>query len=173
MKILEYPETRQTFCYDCGANGLVSFLVYGGVEEREDRVALLAKTTKNGTDPAGILRVLNYYGLPYTAGDHMQPDNLRAGIDQGFPTILALQAYRASHRPYRELWQDGHWVVAIGYDERRILFEDPSSFFRTWLGDQELHERWHDLDAKKRIIGWGCTLLIKGVYHHDLQRHME
>ena len=46
MKIIPYPETRQVFNFDCGANALVSVLVFAGVEEREDRVALLARTTK-------------------------------------------------------------------------------------------------------------------------------
>jgi predicted double-glycine peptidase len=49
MKILPYPETRQVYNFDCGANALVSLLVYAGVREREDRVAILACTTKNGT----------------------------------------------------------------------------------------------------------------------------
>ena len=46
MKIIEYPETRQVFNFDCGANALVSLLVFAGIEEREDRIALLAGTTK-------------------------------------------------------------------------------------------------------------------------------
>ena len=40
-----------------------------------------------------------------------------------FPTVLTLQAYRESNRPYRELWDDGHWVVAIGHDKRRIYLK--------------------------------------------------
>ncbi len=173
MKILTYPETRQIFCFDCGANGLASILVYAGVEEREDRIAILAKTTKSGTGTAGVLRVVNYYGLPHRAGQHTQVNDLRAGIDEGFPTLITLQAYRSSNRPYRELWQDGHWVVAIGHDDRRILFEDPSSYHRTWLGDEELRERWHDIDKGKRIFGWGCTVCVSGRYQHDRMDHMD
>ena len=57
MKIIPYPETRQVFNYDCGASALVSVLVFAGLEEREDRVALLARTTHNGTSTEGIVRV--------------------------------------------------------------------------------------------------------------------
>ena len=39
-------------------------LVYGGVEERKDRVGILARTNKTGTGTKGVLRVFNYYGLP-------------------------------------------------------------------------------------------------------------
>jgi ABC-type bacteriocin/lantibiotic exporter with double-glycine peptidase domain len=173
MKIIPYPETRQVFNYDCGASALVSVLVFAGLEEREDRVALLAGTTKEGTDTEGIVRVLRYYGLDFQARQRMRPDDLRCAIDAGYPTLLTLQAYRESNRPYRELWDDGHWVVAIGYDKKRILFEDPSAFHRTWLADEELHQRWHDVDRGRRIRQWGCTVLVKGQFIPGHCIHMD
>ena len=33
MKIIEYPETRQVFNFDCGADALTSMLVYAGIED--------------------------------------------------------------------------------------------------------------------------------------------
>jgi len=39
---------------------MLSVLVFAGLEEREDRIALLAGTTKAGTSTEGILRVLRY-----------------------------------------------------------------------------------------------------------------
>ena len=173
MKIIPYPETRQVFNYDCGANALVSVLVFAGLEEREDRVALLARTTHNGTGTAGVLRILQYYGLPHRARQRMKINDVRRAIDAGHPTLLTLQAYRESNRPYRELWDDGHWVVAIGHDKRRILFEDPSAFHRTWLADEELRQRWHDLDRGKRIRQWGCTVLLKGQFTPGHHIHMD
>ena len=173
MKVIDYPETRQVFSFDCGANALVSVLVFAGLEEREDRVALLAGTTKDGTSTAGILRVLRYYGGPFRARQRMRIDDLRRAIDDGHPTLITLQAYRESNRPYRELWEDGHWVVAIGYDKRRILFEDPSAFHRTWLADEELRQRWHDMDRGKRIRQWGCTVLVKGQFIPGHHLHMD
>jgi ABC-type bacteriocin/lantibiotic exporter with double-glycine peptidase domain len=173
MKVIDYPETRQVFSFDCGANALVSVLVFAGLEEREDRVALLAGTTKEGTDTEVIVRVLRYYGLPRRARQQMNVNDLRRAIDAGHPTLLTLQAYRESNRPYRELWDDGHWVVAIGHDKKRILFEDPSAFHRTWLADEELRQRWHDMDRGKRIRQWGCTVQAGGAYEHDRIVHME
>ena len=172
MKIIPYPETRQVFSFDCGANALVSVLVFAGLEEREDRVALLAGTT-NGTSTEGILRVLRYYGLRHRARQRMRADDLRRAIDDGHPTLFTLQAYRESNRPYRELWDDGHWVVAIGYDRSRIYYEDPSAFHRTWLADEELRQRWHDMDRGKRIRQWGCTVLVKGQFIPGHHIHMD
>ena len=175
MKVLSYPETRQVYDYDCGSNSLQSMLVYAGIEEREDRIVKLAGTTQDGTNTEGVLLVFGYYGQPVKAGLGMTPNDLRKAIDAGHPTMISLQAYRSNDKPYSELWDDGHWVVAIGYDKDRILFEDPASFHRTWLGDKELIERWHDVDGKsnEKIVGWGCTLLVNGVYQHDRMDHMD
>ena len=173
MKVIEYPETRQVCSFDCGANALVSILVFAGMEEREDRIAVLAGTTTAGTSTEGILRVLRYYGVPFRARQRMRADDLRQAIDDGHPTLVTLQAYRESNRPYRELWDDGHWGVAIGHDKRRILFEDPSAFHRTWLADEELRQRWHDLDRGKRIRQWGCTVLVKGQFIPGHHLHMD
>ena len=122
-------------------------------------MALLAGTTKAGTGTEGIVRVLQYYGLPINARERMHANDLRRSIDEGYPTILTIQAYRSSTQPYRKLWNDGHWVVAIGYDTRRIFFEDPSAFVRTWLADEELRQRWHDVDKGKRIFRMGMHRL--------------
>ena len=79
----------------------------------------------------------------------MTPADLRKAIDAGHPTLIALQAYRNDEiiAPYKDLWTEGHWVVNIGYEDDRLIFEDPASFHRTWLRDGELCERWHDTMA--------------------------
>lgn len=47
---------------------------------------------------------------------------------------------------YRADWDDGHWVVAIGYDQRVVYFEDPSlARSRGYMSYGELAMRWHDV----------------------------
>jgi len=46
MKILEFPELRQTYEYDCGANALQGILAYYGMEIREELIIKSAKTNK-------------------------------------------------------------------------------------------------------------------------------
>ena len=116
---------------------------------------------------------MRYYGLPHSPPAHVRVADLRWGIDRRYPTILCLQAYRTSNRPYRELWQDGHWVVAIGYGDGRILFEDPASFCRTWLAEEELLERWHDLDRGRKIRQWGCMILRPVCFQPGRLAHMD
>lgn len=177
-KVLSYPETRQVFDFDCGANSLMSMLVFAGVEEREQRILKLAKTDKkDGTSVENILFVFGYFGMDVVAREHMTPDDLRKAIDGGHPTMLTLQAYRDDKAPaYNDDFDDGHYVVCIGYTEDTIIFEDPASFHRTFLSDGELIERWHDCDGgtnPPKLNGWGCTLLTPSAYKHDLTEHMD
>ena|SRR5208282_3719762 len=184
-KVLTYPETRQVFDYDCGANALMSMLVYCGVEEREERIAKLAGTTKEvGTTTEGILFTFGYFGMEVSAGEGMTTADIREAIDQGHPVMLTLQAYRDADNiePYKDDWTDGHYVVAIGYEgdgtdpSDRIIFEDPASFHRTYLTDGELNERWHDDNGAAnppKLQHWGCILLTPSTYQHDFTERME
>ena len=173
MRILEFPETRQVFNFDCGANALVSVLVFAGLEEREDRVAMLARTTHNGTSTTGILRVMQYYGLPYRAGQRMKVNDLRRSIDAGFPpTLVTLQAYRESNRPYRELWEDGHWTVAIGHDTRRILFR-PECLPPHLAGRRRATPVLARHGSRQRIWQWGCTVVVSGQFKTGHHLHMD
>lgn len=184
-KVLIYPETRQVYGYDCGANALMSMLVFAGVEEREERIAKLAGTTeKEGTTTEGILFTFGYFGMEVSAGEGMTVADVREAIDQGHPVLLTLQAYRPADiiLPYGELWDQGHYVVAIGYEgdgtapDDRIIFEDPASFYRTFLTDGELNERWHDDNGAAnppKLQHWGCILMTQGVYHPDIMERME
>jgi ABC-type bacteriocin/lantibiotic exporter with double-glycine peptidase domain len=175
MKTLCFPELRQVFCFDCGACCLACVLAYYGIEVREDEVMRLARTTSGGgTHTAGIARVLRYYGLEPIAG-RLSLDALRAAIDRHEPVVLAIQAYRDdTSRPYAQCWDDGHYVVAIGYDGRRVYFEDPSSYFRTWLTFEELADRWHDVDMRgRKLICWGCIVPGRPAYRHSEAKHME
>jgi ABC-type bacteriocin/lantibiotic exporter with double-glycine peptidase domain len=172
MKILQFPELRQIFCYDCGACALSCILAYNGIDQREDCIMKMAGTTGDGTSTSGIIRVLDYFGLEYVVGI-LTIDDLKQAIDQQYPTIITLQAYKTSSLPYTECWDDGHYVVAIGYDAKRIFFEDPSSYKRTWLSHLELSDRWHDVDLKGKIFNWGCTVKSKPKFKPNESIHME
>jgi ABC-type bacteriocin/lantibiotic exporter with double-glycine peptidase domain len=171
--MLNFPELRQTFNYDCGACAGCSILAYYGVDLREEHFMALAGTTRAGTHVAGLVRAFEHFGLVCRHGRLTLPQ-VRAALDRREPVLLTLQAYRASARPYRELWGDGHFVVAIGHEPNRILFEDPSSYKRTWLADPELLERWHDLDTRnKRLLQWGCIVHGRPAFRRGATVHMD
>ena len=154
--MLNFPELRQTFNYDCGACAGCSILAL--LRHRPPRRALHgpgrhdeSRHAHRGHGPR--LRAL----WPL---DAVRAFDVAAGpaprSTAASRCSLTLQAYRSSPKPYGRLWGDGHYVVAIGHDPARIYFEDPSSYKRTWLADGELLERWHDVDAGgKRLLHWG------------------
>ena len=41
---------------------------------------------------------------------------------------MLIQAYKSKDdkTPWKDDWVDGNYIVAIGYDENNIYFEDPS-----------------------------------------------
>jgi ABC-type bacteriocin/lantibiotic exporter with double-glycine peptidase domain len=175
MKTIVFPELRQVFCFDGGACSLASVLAYYGVAVREDEIMQLARTSKGGgTTPAGIVHVLRYFGLEPIAGC-LSVDALHTALDRCEPVILALQVYRSdTSRSYNACWNDGHYVVAIGYDAQRVYVEDPSSYKRTWLTFEELSDRWHDTGVHgRRLINWGCIVRGRPDYRHGDAEHME
>lgn len=173
MQTLSFPELRQIYNYDCGACAVCCVLAYYGLDVREEWVMQLAKTNSDeGTPINGIISVFDYFGF---STDHGTKDEgmLCNAIDNGFPTIITLQAYRSENKPYSECWNDGHYVVAIGYDRSKIYFEDPSSYKRTWLSRKELFERWHDVDNGEKIYWWGCTVQGEPKYVANDATHMD
>jgi predicted double-glycine peptidase len=148
--MLAVPDVRQATDYTCGASALQAVLMYWGIEVREDELAKACRTTANdGTNRHSLIRVAKEYGLQVTAAAPMSDATLRRHLDQGHPVILSLQAWSGVDKPdYAKRWEDGHYVVAIGYDQERLYVEDPSILgSKGWMTFKELDARWHDYDS--------------------------
>ena len=163
----DFPELRQTYSYDCGAKALQSVFAYYGIEDaREDQIMSISKTTETGTDPKSMVRTIEHYGLQHEARE-MTADEIKEFINRGIPVIVPLQAWTETlNVDWKNDWEDGHYVVAIGYDDEKMLFEDPSSFQRTFLSYQELKERWHDVDVHgNKYLNFGIAVYGKEPPH--------
>lgn len=176
IKILTFPELRQVYSFDCGANALQSILTYYGYDIREEEIMRMAGTTEeNGTSPSGLMSVAKKYGIPNEFHENLTIDFLKKCIDNGFPVIISLQAWvdDPDRIDWNNTWDEGHYVIAIGYDNRRIYFEDPSSTKRTSLTFEELDERWHDIEEDgKKYYHHG--IIFKGIpkYRYNDIEHM-
>jgi len=162
MKMLTFPELRQTYSYDCGAKAAHAVLAYYGIDARESDVIKEAGTTRAGTPIRGIAKVMRKNGLKCKAKP-MTIEEVKKSIDLKRPVILVLQAWTEKKNiDWKKDWADGHYVVAIGYDRRRMYFEDPSSVLRTYLNYRELAERWHDVDTdNKKYVNYGIIIYGK------------
>jgi predicted double-glycine peptidase len=174
MKYLNFPKLRQTYRYDCGASALQSVLVYYGIEIRKELIIKIAKTNKkDGTTIKGMLNALKKYGLKFNARQ-MTILDLKNYIDKKIPVITILQAWNGRKVDYTKKYNDGHWVVAIGYDNEKLFFEDPSSFYRTFLTYKEFENRWHSKENKKKIINYGIAVYGKQpAYNPGKVVHMD
>jgi predicted double-glycine peptidase len=157
------PDVRQTTDYSCGASALQAVLAHYGIDLREDRLTELAGTTSEGTNVEDIARAATQAGVPMQVVEGATLGQLRGWLDAKLPVIIAIQAWReedAEATPYAEDWENGHYVVAVGYsdDEGKVYFEDPAKFERAYITYDDLEDRWHDVDRDGRI--WDHVAIV-------------
>ncbi|MBN2180143.1 MAG: C39 family peptidase [Deltaproteobacteria bacterium] len=162
--MIELHIGRQTFDFDCGAKALQTVMAYYGVDVREDELMEALGTGEEGTPVSGMIKVAQDYGFKVKAGDNWQLADIKDFIDKEYPVIVLLQAWADRYmtlQDWREDYDDGHYAILIGHAKGVLLFEDPSSFRRTWLREREFLARWHDLDPKTntRYEKFGMVLL--------------
>ena len=104
----------------------------------------------------------------------MMTDELRKFVDKEIPVMVLLQAWSDEAVNYITDFRDGHWVVVIGYDHDKLLFEDPYSFERTFLTTTELEERWHAKEGGEKLIHHGIAVFGKDpAYDSEDVVHMD
>lgn len=164
VTILDFPENRQVFDFDCGSNAFQSILTYFGYDIREDKLMGLLKTDKDlGTETHAIVSAAKRYELATLEG-RFTINDLKVCINKGWPVLICLQAWAEdSTVDLSKSWDDGHYVICIGYTSDKIIFEDPSSVERTYLTFKELDDRWHDigLTPDQKLDHWGCVFYGK------------
>ncbi len=174
--MLKFPELRQDFDYDCGPKALQAVFSYYGIEVKAKQIRKKAKTTKqNGTLVEGMVKTIRGYGLKCISKP-MEPKMVKAFIQRKIPVILLLQAWTKKKKvDWSKNWSDGHYVIAIGYDNQKLYFEDPWTTKRTFLTIAELKTRWHDIDINgKKYINQGIAVYgRKPVYDANKAIHMD
>jgi predicted double-glycine peptidase len=153
--ILHLPVVHQTHNYDCGAAALRAVAHYYGVgPDREGDFIKACDTSKElGTDPTDIIKAARGMGLRAKRFEGMGLKNLMGFLQDGKPVICAVQAW-GEEEDYDEL-ESGHYVVAIGFDERYIFFEDPSvkgDKARGHMPHGEFIRRWADVDRRGKTL---------------------
>lgn len=141
------PLVRQPDGHTCGVAALQSILHYFGHTVRFDRLAtLLGADPEQGTNFQRMADYALEQGLDVTIRRDMTLEALCSFIDAGLPVIVALQAWgRDPDAGYADEWDDGHYVVVVGYDEHNLYFMDPSTLGNyTFIPVAEFLARWHD-----------------------------
>ena len=173
LELIHLPKVEQSHKYDCGAAALRSICQYYGVgpDEEDDFIAILG-SNQRGTSHHDIVRVARHFGLHAASQEHLSLDDLKQCLDAKIPMICAIQAWGDKNQ-YDHL-QDGHYVIAIGYDDQHVFFEDPSIHkSRGQLPEEEFVRRWvdTDLNGKKRLDHLGIIIWKTGKDGKNGQPH--
>jgi predicted double-glycine peptidase len=166
--LLPVPEVRQHTAYACGAAALQAILAYYDIDVRQDVLIQKLDTNEHdGTKYWEIVRVAREYGLTPTIVLQMTREQMISELDRGIPVLIAIQAWLEKGDPrnladWKARKDDGHYVIAIGYDDKRIYFEDPAMFGIGYIEFDELEERWHDYDQNgNRLDHFAITFTDK------------
>lgn len=164
--MLEVASHQQTTDWTCGPSALRSLLGYWGVDESEERLAQLVQASEEwGTAPEPMAEHLRQRGFEVTWGTDGTLALLRRNIEDGVPVLVE--------------WIDwgGHWVLAIGYDDRatpaedddELIFADPYDAIDgrrdgyTRFNAQRFDAMWFDALYFKRGAGVTSRVWIRAV----------
>lgn len=174
--LIRLPLTRQATDYTCGVAAIQSVLAYYGEEFSE--IPLSKKLKSNERIGTAYMQIANFskkQGFNVNIHKNMTIGDLKALIDKKLPVVCLLQAWSEKQIDYRNEWNDGHYVVAVGYDEKNIFFMDPSTLGNfAYIPESEFIDRWHDTDGKERLTHFGMVVSREKVsYQPDVATFME
>ena len=153
LKLIRIPLVRQATDYTCGVAAVQAVLGYYDVDVRENELySELRPDTKMGTNTRNMVKSLRLRGFDVSVSTGAQLSELKKALDLGKPVIVAIQAW-GKKSDYSAEWEDGHFVVAIGYDSNNIYFMDPSTLGHyAYIPEPEFLTRWHDYEKEGKLI---------------------
>ena len=175
--MIDLPTGRQTYDFDCGAKALQIVMAYYGIDVREDELREELKCDSDGVPVRNMISVAEKKGFQVVAKCEVSLDTVRRYVDENHPVIVLAQAWAERYmtlKDWREDNEDGHYAIVVGYNGYAIVFEDPASFRKTWMTEEEFISRWHDVDprTKERLDHFAMVLLGKQPARKVLE-HMD
>lgn len=167
---LAVPLVRQAAPYTCGAAVMASVLAYWGVYDGGEAglYQKLQTTQKDGTDPRAMADAARSFGLDAAWRERTTLEDLRAALARGQTVILDLQAWRENDptpETWEDNWEDGHYAVLVGMDDRYLYVMDPSAWGSyASVPIDELDERWHDYESRRGPVwrDWRLAIFVSG-----------
>jgi predicted double-glycine peptidase len=169
---ISIPLAMQATDYTCGVAALQSVLGYYGENIRQDVLAeALGVNEQDGTRYLRIVEYAQSKGYAVQVNQNMTIENLKGFIDQKLPVIVLIQAWPDAPVDWATDYDDGHYVVAVGYDQSFIYFMDPFTLGNiTYIPPAEFVERWHDKDGDGSVLIHFGMIISKGAPSYDPQK---
>jgi predicted double-glycine peptidase len=176
LNLIKVPRLRQATDYTCGVCALQAVLAYYGEDVREDELARALKAnTKDGTRYREIVAYSRAHGYEVEIKKDADLADLEAVLKSGRPAICLIQAWADSNSTdgkqkidYSKDWQNGHYVVAVGFDKDNFYFMDPSTVGTyTYIKRDQFLERWHDTDGREKLRHFAMAISKGKTYDPD------
>jgi ABC-type bacteriocin/lantibiotic exporter with double-glycine peptidase domain len=160
-KLIKIPQTGQAKFYTCGVAVMQSLLYYNGIErDQEELEPALGSSPAYGTSIDSMRRFLNENNIDAELLQNLSLRDLRGYIDSGRVIVCLMQAWddEPGH-DYTDTWNDGHYIVAIGYDDDRIYFMDPYTIANyCYIENNDFLTRWHGINLGVRYLNAGIVV---------------
>lgn len=166
VKLLNFPNLRQSDHDSCGVVALQVVLQYYGIDLVESELKTDLKfNKKDGVLPENIIKFCHKMDLKTDDKENMTIDDLKKYINDDIPVIIEIQSWKNYPKPkdikYENDWEDGHYVVVIGYTDKEIILSDSATINLTYIKYDDLMERWHDIDKGEKHIQYGIAIYGK------------
>lgn len=174
--MINIPDVLQNDDYSCGIYSVQSIMSYYGEDWLQPELAQEMHVSQEyGTQIKEITSFFKRQGLKVYTGE-FTIQKLKHCINLGIPVILLIQAWDFSIE--KDKWMNeeyGHYVIAIGYSDDSIIFEDPAMYGRDYLKFDELEARWHvEGDTEGQIVrNLGIAVWGRTPYNFNKPYHME
>ena len=154
--------TRQSTEYSCGASALQAVLSYWGKDvEEQELMQRLHTSPETGTYVGDIVRVAREFGFTAEVKENLTLPELHAALTKDMPVIVCGQAWRSrenSDKSAQEDWEDDHYFVVLGMDNKYVYYQDPfAKRASAFVSHRLFEESWHNVrgitssDKKKQV----------------------
>jgi ABC-type bacteriocin/lantibiotic exporter with double-glycine peptidase domain len=174
--MLDVPQGQQSYSYDCGAKALHLVLAYYGEEVPYKNLLKVAKRHNvYGMTEKEMEALAHRHGLKTESKINWTLDEIKKHIRQGEPVIVLLQGW-ADNKLTKKEWERtndyGHYAIVVGFDEGRVILNDPLSFRKVWLTEDEFKAKWHGDEADNlpqyAFVAYGKKPVIQKYEHMDI-----
>jgi uncharacterized protein YvpB len=171
-KLLQFPRVEQPDNSTCGHTSIVMIAQYYGASYKVDDIRQMVSQKENseGLSPETILKIASQLRFKAKVENGLSFEAIKTYINNDTPVIIELQSLEepSQNHDWENEWENGHYVVAIGYTLENLIFADPQSFLKSYLSYEELLPRWHDIDYGKK--NEKLAIIIERPNNKDFER---
>ena len=109
------------------------------------------------------------FGLQAELRESLKLEDLESALQESTTVIVDLQAWREKQDlSWNETWDDGHYMVLLGINEKNLYFEDPSLLgTRGFIPRREFLDRWYDYEGSPPLTEKSRKYIRTAIFIED------